>query len=159
MNKWYEDFANANKDGNISADKMANLKAEWNSMTSDALALRNKLASATGYDQTSSSSQSSTSGGYTTMSQETGTELNGRFTAIQIATESSKNILTNLNVSVSQILSNQSNTNSIADEARSYLVNSYIELQQINENTGAIVKPIKQMQLDLADVKKDIKNL
>jgi hypothetical protein len=34
----------------------------------------------------------------------------------------------------------------IADETRTILANSYLELQQIRENTGEIVKPIKQMQ-------------
>ena len=43
----------------------------------------------------------------------------------------------------------------IADETRTILANSYLELQQIRENTGEIVKPIKQMQADIAEVKRN----
>ena len=42
----------------------------------------------------------------------------------------------------------------ISDETRTILANSYLELQQIRENTGEIVKPIKQMQKDMEEVKR-----
>ena len=47
----------------------------------------------------------------------------------------------------------------IADETRTILANSYLELQQIRENTGEIIKPIKQMQLDIAEVKQNTSRL
>ena len=38
---------------------------------------------------------------------------------------------------------------------RNIIAQSYLELQQISENTGEIIKPIKQMQLDIAEVKRN----
>ncbi|UVV76811.1 hypothetical protein NXW84_01425 [Bacteroides fragilis] len=47
----------------------------------------------------------------------------------------------------------------IADDTRNLIANSYLELMQISENTGAIVKPIQQMQKDIAEVKKNTAGL
>ena len=47
----------------------------------------------------------------------------------------------------------------IADETRSILNNSYLELQGIHEDTTAIVKPIKQMSSDISEMKTKIKTL
>ena len=47
----------------------------------------------------------------------------------------------------------------IADDTRDILANSYVELQQIRENTEAIIKPIKQMQKDMEEVKRNTDRL
>ena len=47
----------------------------------------------------------------------------------------------------------------IADDTRDLIANSYLELIQISENTGAIIKPIQQIQRDIADVKNNTKGL
>ena len=47
----------------------------------------------------------------------------------------------------------------IAEETRNIIAQSYLELQQISENTGEIIKPIKQMQLDIAEVKRNTSRL
>ena len=51
------------------------------------------------------------------------------------------------------------NMGDIGTDIRDILANSYLELQQINENTGEIVKPIKQMQQDIAEVKRNTAKL
>ena len=43
----------------------------------------------------------------------------------------------------------------IADEVRTVIAQSYIELQRIGDNTEEIVKPIKQMQKDIEKVKEN----
>ena len=47
----------------------------------------------------------------------------------------------------------------IADETHTILANSYLELQQIRENTGEIIKPIKQIQKDIEEVKRNTSRL
>ena len=89
--------------------------------------------------------QSASSGGYETMTQDQSSELIGRFTAFN---ESSLR-----QESIQQGISN------IADDARNIIAQSYLELQQISENTGEIIKPIKQMQLDIAEVKRNTSRL
>lgn len=85
--------------------------------------------------------QSASSGGFETMTQDQASELNGRFTALN---ESSLR-----QEAIQQGISN------IADDMRNIIAQSYLELQQISENTGEIIKPIKQMQLDIAEVKRN----
>lgn len=160
---WYEKFASANKDG-LDTSEMNDLRDEYQAMMEAAIAQRDSLAAITGYDE-SSSSQSTTKG-FAAMSQDTGEELNGRFTALQIAGEEIKNqniaqtqSLNLLTMKADAILSVNTETRNIADETRDLIANSYIELVQISENTGAIIKPIQQIQKDIADVKKNTEKL
>ena len=131
--------------------------------------LRDELAAATGYDKISqeSTSQPSTSRGFgTEMTHEDAGELSGRFTALQIAGEEIKNqstiqsqSLNLLTVKADALLSINTETRNIADDTRNLIAQSYLELVQISENTGAIVKPIQQMQRDIAEVKKNTAKL
>jgi hypothetical protein len=92
IQKWYENFAKAMEgDGKIDKYEQSDLRDSWNDIVNQALAERNALKEAMGWESSSSSSQSSTSKGFQTMSQDTGEELNGRFTALQIAGEEIKN--------------------------------------------------------------------
>lgn len=85
--------------------------------------------------------QSASSGGFETMTQDQASELNGRFTALNESSLRQEAI--------------QQGISDIADDARNIIAQSYLELQQISENTGEIIKPIKQMQLDIAEVKRN----
>ena len=57
------------------------------------------------------------------------------------------------------ILSINTETRNIADDTRDLIAQSYLELVQISENTGAIVKPIIQIQKDMAEVKNNTSKL
>ena len=110
--------------------------------------------------------QSASSKGFEAMSQDTADELNGRFTAvyesnlrIETATQQQTVAITELRGSISALTSQVSGMYNIADETRTILANSYLELQQIRENTGEIVKPIKQIQADIAEVKQNTSRL
>lgn len=85
--------------------------------------------------------QSASSGGYETITQDQASELNGRFTALN---ESSLR-----QEAIQQGISN------IADDMRNIIAQSYLELQQISENTGAIIVPIQKMQKDMEIVKQN----
>ena len=175
LRTWYDRFGNSMKnDGTLDSDEMDKLLngdgdfMGWNEMVDEAMKLRDELAAATGYDKISqeSTSQSASSKGFQVMSQDTGEELNGRFTALQIAGEEIKNqniiqsqSLNLLTVKADALLSINTETRNIADDTRDLIAQSYLELVQISENTGAIVKPIQQMQRDIAEVKKNTAKL
>lgn len=169
LRTWYDKFGEAMKDdGTLDNNERKELMDEYMGYVDEAMKLRDELAAATGYDKISqeSTSQSASSKGFQTMSQDTGEELNGRFTALQIAGEEIKNqniiqsqSLNLLTVKADALLSINTETRNIADDTRNLIAQSYLELVQISENTGAIVKPIQQMQRDIAEVKKNTAKL
>ena len=169
LRTWYDKFGEAMKDdGTLDNNERKELMDEYMGYVDEAMKLRDELAAATGYDKISqeSYSQSSSSRGFQAMSQDTGEELNGRFTALQIAGEEIKNqniiqsqSLNLLTVKADALLSINTETRNIADDTRDLIAQSYLELVQISENTGAIVKPIQQMQRDIAEVKKNTAKL
>lgn len=169
LRTWYDKFGEAMKDdGTLDNNERKELMDEYMGYVDEAMKLRDELAAATGYDKISqeSTSQSASSKGFQTMSQGTGEELNGRFTALQIAGEEIKNqniiqsqSLNLLTVKADAILSMNTETRNIADDTRDLIAQSYLELVQISENTGAIVKPIIQIQKDMAEVKNNTSKL
>ena len=169
LRTWYDKFGEAMKDdGTLDNNERKELMDEYMGYVDEAMKLRDEIAAATGYDKISqeSYSQSSSSRGFQAMSQDTGEELNGRFTALQIAGEEIKNqniiqsqSLNLLTVKADALLSINTETRNIADDTRDLIAQSYLELVQISENTGAIVKPIQQMQRDIAEVKKNTAKL
>ena len=169
LKKWYEKFAKGMEDGSLTESERNALNSEYMGYIEEAMKLRDELAAATGYDKISqeSTSQSSTSRGFgTEMTHEDAGELSGRFTALQIAGEEIKNqniiqsqSLNLLTVKADALLSINTETRNIADDTRDLIAQSYLELVQISENTGAIVKPIQQMQRDIAEVKKNTAKL
>lgn len=169
LRTWYDKFGEAMKDdGTLDNNERKELMDEYMGYVDEAMKLRDELAAATGYDKISQEfySQSSSSRGFQAMSQDTGEELNGRFTALQIAGEEIKNqniiqsqSLNLLTVKADALLSINTETRNIADDTRDLIAQSYLELVQISENTGAIVKPIQQMQRDIAEVKKNTAKL
>ncbi len=159
--------SDSNGDGifDLTTQESAELKEAQKALAEQIMAERDAMADAFGWDS-SSTSQSSTSKGFEAMSQDTGEELNGRFTALQIAGEEVKNqnviqsqSLNLLTAKADTILSVNTETRNIADDTRDLIAQSYLELVQISENTGAIVKPIQQMQRDIAEVKKNTAKL
>lgn len=166
LKDWYKDFADSMTDGTLTGTEQSNLKAQWDEMVNEALAERDAIMQAMGWDSSSSEQQSASSRGFETMSQDTADELNGRFTAlyesglrIETAEQQQTVAITALQGSVTALTAQQNGLLNIADETRTILANSYLELQQIRENTGEIVKPIKQIQADIAEVKRNTSRL
>lgn len=163
LKKWREKFYNAMDDG-MTQKEYEDLKAEGQQLSGEMKAERDKLKDMFGW--TDSYSQSSSKGGYQTMDQDTGEELNGRFTALQMAGEEIKvqntqqsqslNILT---VKADAILSVNAETRNIADEIRTIQVNSYLELQEIRQNTGDTVKQLKLLDEKLKNIENNTKNM
>lgn len=168
LEDWWNRFGESMKDGNLSESERNSLQNEYMGYVNEALKLRDELAAATGYDKTGSNAQQSASsrGFGTEMTHEDAGELSGRFTAvyesnlrIETAEQQQTVAITELRGSISALTAQATGMYNIADETRTILANSYLELQQIRENTGEIVKPIKQMQADIAEVKRNTARL
>ena len=160
----YDAWANYGKDG-LSSDEAREIRDMQAQLTDSLLAEREQLMKDFGWSP-STEQQSASSKGFQTMSQDTGEELNGRFTALQIAGEEIKNqniiqsqSLNLLTVKADALLSINTETRNIADDTRDLIAQSYLELVQISENTGNSAKYLKDIKADIAAVKKNTAGL
>lgn len=80
---WWEKFGKAMEDNELIEAERNALTEEYMQYVDEALALRDNLAAATGYDKTEAggTSQSAKAGGFTAMTQDQGTKLEGMFTS------------------------------------------------------------------------------
>ena len=80
---WWEKFGKAMEDNELTEAERNALTDEYLQYVDEALALRDNLAAATGYDKTEAggTSQSAKAGGFTAMTQDQGTKLEGMFTS------------------------------------------------------------------------------
>lgn len=159
-NQW-SDYAES--DNSLTSDEAGEIRKEYNQIVNDMLADRNQIMETMGWQaESSSQQQQASSGGFQTMSQDSADELNGRFTALQMSGEEINNqaavqtvAITEMKGSINALAASAEKSYSVADEVRSILAQSYLELQEIRENTGAIVAPIRQIQNDIAEVKQN----
>lgn len=168
LEDWWNRFGESMKDGNLSESERNSLQNEYMGYVNEALKLRDELAAATGYDKAGSSSQQSASsrGFDTEMTHEDAGELSGRFTAvyesnlrIETAEQQQTVAITELRGSISALTSQVTGLYNIADETRTILANSYLELQQIRENTEDSAKYLKDIKADIAEVKRNTARL
>lgn len=117
--------------------------------------------------QADSTQQQQASGkGFTTMSQDTADELNGRFTALyesnlrlEATGQQQAEVVNQLCGYISSLNIQSTGIYNIADESRTILANSYLELQQIRENTGEIIKPIKNISSKIDNIERKVQYL
>lgn len=131
LKKLYDDWAKAMKDknGKLTKEDVDAFYKRYDDIVQEGLKRRDDWAKVTGYTGSSSSSQTATSGGWASMGQDTADELNGRFTALQIAGES---IAQNMTTTISQmesIVTLGISTNGAVLEIRNMMImtNSYLE--------------------------------
>lgn len=131
LKKLYDDWAKAIKDNNgkLTETDIEAFNKRYDDIVQEGLKRRDDWAKVTGYTGSSSSSQTATSGGWASMGQDTADELNGRFTALQIAGES---IAKNMTTTISQmesIVTLGISTNGAVLEIRNMMImtNSYLE--------------------------------
>lgn len=131
LKKLYDDWAKAikDKDGKLTESDIEAFNKRYDDIVQEGLKRRDEWAKVTGYTGSSSSSQTATSGGWASMGQDTADELNGRFTALQIAGES---IAQNMTTTISQmesIVTLGISTNGAVLEIRNMMImtNSYLE--------------------------------
>lgn len=166
---WYNGIAKLMKEqgGKLTKQQLEDARKEYDVMVQDAMNERDKIAEITGYTgSSSSSSQEASKKGFATASQDSIDELNGRFTALQIAGEEIKNqnqqqtmSILELKAEMLPIIANTSGIKDIASETRDLLRLSYEAIVDIRDNTNVIVKPIQQMASDIAEVKRNTNGL
>lgn len=169
IEKLYNQWADyTDSGGKLTGDEADRLRNEYQNIVDDMLAEREQIMKEFGWTSSSSSGQQSASsrGFGTEMTHEDAGELSGRFTAvyesnlrIETAEQQQTVAITELRGSISALASKETDLYNIADETRTILANSYLELQQIRENTGEIIEPIKKMQKDISEVKKNTAKL
>lgn len=81
LKEWWKKFGVAMEDNDLTEAERNGLQEEYMGYVKEAIALRDKLAEATGYTGNSSTSQSGKSGGFSAMTQDQGTKLEGMFTS------------------------------------------------------------------------------
>lgn len=126
LQSFYDEWAKMAENG-LTSDEISQLNKKYNDIVQKGLQFRDEASKITGY--TGTSSQSATSGGWQSMGQDTADELNGRFTALQIAGE---NISSNMIATVAHmetIVTTGISTNGAVLEIRNMMImtNSYLE--------------------------------
>lgn len=178
MQAFYDEWAERAEanGGKLSKTDITALKGKYDEMVQEGLKIRDEVAEITGYKQ--SYEQSASSGSFESMSQDTGEELNGRFTAVQIATEGTyeetKLINTKLDAiaardggaesslltaSVNTIMGNVGNIWLAVDEGRTILAQSLMYLQSIDERQERWHKPMLQAFNDIHELKDKMSRL
>lgn len=169
IKKLYDSWAKYGESGNqLTADEAQNLRNEYQDIVNDMLEQREQIIEDFGWDSSSSSSeQTASSRGFgTEMTHEDAGELSGRFTALQMTGEEIKIqnqqqtiAITELRGSITALTTQTQSMHDIADETRTILANSYMELQEIRENTGESAKYLKDIKADIAVVKQNTAKL
>lgn len=126
LQTFYDKWAELAKDG-LTQSEIDTLNKEYNDIVQKGLELRDEASKITGY--TGSSSQSATSGGWSSMGQETADELNGRFTALQIAGETIAQDMETTIAMMETLVTLGMSTNGAVLEIRNMMImtNSYLE--------------------------------
>ena len=153
-------------DKKITESEANNLREQYQQIIRDMMNEREEMANTFNWKTSSSSSQESTKKGFAAASQDSIEELNGRFTALQIAGEEIKNqnqlqtmSILELRKDMLPIVANTTGIKDIASETRDLLRLSYEAIMDIRDNTNVIVKPIQQMASDIAEVKRNTNGL
>lgn len=142
---------------------IAELKAEYQKIASNARNEVNNIDSITGYGE--QEAQKATINEAQELTEDTGRQLVGRLTAMQISVEQGNIKRDMANAQLSLMTSTmedlklvQVQTRDIANETRDILSNSYLELKEISRNTEETASHLKEVKSDIRDLKRIIKD-
>lgn len=128
IRQWQIKWGKALEDDNkLSDQELAELQREYNELVQRSLEVRDEAARITGYKD--SYEQEASSKGFQAMGQDLGAELNGRFTAVQIAGENISAQMLVVVATLNSIASFNQSSNTAVIEIREMLIftNSYLE--------------------------------
>ena len=135
VERWYKAYGDAMADGRLDDDEIEWLNDWWRSIVDQGIDLRGSIADATGYTgDDSGTSQSGKSGGFTAMSQDQGTKLEGLF------------------------VSGQMHWSSIDDkmsDVSEQMGSAVDHLRRIEENTGTSAKHLGEIKDDIKKIVRD----
>ena len=160
LQDWYDKFAKSTE-GGITEDERKSLTDEYKGYVDEAIKMRDELAKTVGYD-VASAEQKATTNGLSQISYEQATNLIALTTAGNISRDQIKDVLlsqklSSIDLSLTGISLIGKDTVSIADETRTILANSYMELKEINENTGVSAKCLTQIDENINSMNRLIK--
>ena len=149
LQEFYDDWgkrAEANG-GTLSTQDITDLRKRYDELVQKGLEYRDEAAAVTGYKE--SYEQSVSSGAFEGMSQETGDEMNGRLTGIQIATEGTYQVIQSIDSKLGAIIgfSDYKEDSSTASELPiiSHPINNSDSI--LNANFAAMANSTNQMFL------------
>ena len=161
---WYAAFDEAMKDGVLTEDETEKLREWWDEIVKSGLEMRDTIAQATGVENISS--QTATSRGFQVQSQDTGSELNGRFTDIQgkvtdirgyVMTETQSIIglissITSIQIAVIRNVQ-------INNELLQYAVKTYLEVAEINATTKNMDEKLANIETGITRIERNTANI
>lgn len=137
------------------------LRDEYTKMAIAAQKQARVIDSITGYIE--DVSQSASANGMSSISFEQANNITALTTAGNISRDQIKDIttvkLSSIDTSMRALHLISVEQKSIADETRTILANSYLELQGIHDDTSAINKTLKSMSGDMSDIKRQLKDM
>lgn len=164
--KKYTLLADSDENGklDLTAEEISDLRKDWNDIIRAATEEAKNIDAIVG--GSSSSPQEASKKGFATASQDSIDGLNGRFTALQIAGEEIKNqnqlqtmSILELRADMLPIIANTTGIKDIASETRDLLRLSYEELTGIHDDTTSMNKSLKNIETDIAEVKRNTSKL
>ncbi|MCD8265572.1 MAG: hypothetical protein LUC33_00310 [Prevotellaceae bacterium] len=166
LQDWYDEFRDSMESGgSLSRQEQEDLRQEYMDIVDQAQSEIKALYGTMGWD-TSASSQEAKGTAFTAMSEDTGEELNGRFTAmyesllrLELIGADATGGLSLLTDGLDTLTARAASLYSVADDARDIIANSYLELQQIEENTGNSASYLRSMRDDLYQVRQNTSRL
>lgn len=164
MKKWYQGWSDimADQGGKLTESQIAQMQKEQREWYQKAEDLRDNVFTITGYDEVAESSQSSTTGSYDGITQDQGSEISGRLTAVQWNGEQRLQyaiqqtaLMTTVRLDTTQMRMTQETIRGYVSELVDIQQDSLSNLQKIVVNTN----PLPEMKTVLDDIYKKIKNL
>lgn len=135
MEAWYKAYGEAMSDGILGDDEIERLNKMWEDMVNRGLEIRDSAATATGYTGDSSgTSQSGKSGGFTAMSQDQGTKLEGLFVSGQMHWSSIDDKMSDVSEQMGAAVDH---------------------LRRIEENTGTSARHLGEIKEDIKKIVRD----
>lgn len=164
--KWFKDGVFVGIDGVI--DSMGNFADDLNKVGEEFQAIWDSLPAETKelLGNAGAARQEATERGFQTMSQDTGDELNGRFTDIQGKITDIRGYVMAQTQSIIGLLTSMANIETamyacvqVNNELLRYAVMTYMEIVEINGNTAAMRVALQGIQEDIAAIKRNTSEL
>lgn len=134
VENWYKAYGDAMADGKLDDNEIERLNSWWQSIVNQGIDMRDDLAAATGYTGDSGTSQSGKSGGFTAMSQDQGTKLEGLFVSGQMHWSSMDDKMSDVSEQMGAAVDH---------------------LRRIEENTGTSARHLGEIKEDIKKIVRD----
>lgn len=155
LRKWYDSFSAAmGKEGGITSSDIKDLREGWDIIVNGALEDRKAWEQIVGGGGTFTS-QGSSKKGFATMSQDSADELNGRFTALQIAGEEIKNQMMAVVMGINSLTS----ISSIGNEVLNNILTQHVITNSYLDDITKYTKLLNDIKADISEVRVNTKGL